>query len=179
MVYSRLIKHRLRETFAYFLEQPVHLTSFRLFVRKGETFSYQSIADLKDKRIGIQAGYSINPQFDAAMRAGVFETVEVHAASSGFQMLNKGRIDAYVQEQNVGLHVLSEMGDLPVTMLPDALHEPKPAYLMLSKKSGAAGRKEMVERLNQTISAMWQEGQIAKIINIYSTSLGTYVNTGN
>lgn len=160
-----------RETFATYPKVPVHLTVFSVFVRKGEGFTFDNVADLAGKKISVPAGFSINSEFDAAKQSGQFISYETNTVASGFQMLMTGRVDAYVNERHVGLYALHEMGiSNEVAPLEKPLHEPRPAYMIFSKKS-AVNQKLLVDAVNNTLQDMWAEGTVLEITDNFTNRL--------
>lgn len=65
-------KNPTREAFAYFLEYPVHYSTYSVFVKKGHEFSFKKIEDLYGKNIGINRGFKLNKEFDEAANTTKF-----------------------------------------------------------------------------------------------------------
>ncbi len=160
-----------RKTFASYPKVPIHLTVFSVFVRKGEGFAFNSVADLAGKRVSVPAGFSINAEFDSAKESELFVSYETNTVASGFQMLMSGRVDAYVNERHVGLYALHEMGiSNDVVPLNRPLHEPRPAYMIFSKKS-VVNQKLLVAAVNNTLQQMWSEGAVLEITDNFTSRL--------
>jgi polar amino acid transport system substrate-binding protein len=158
-----------RSEFAIFLQHPTHMSVFNVFVRKGETFDFNNLEDLYDKKIGITAGYSINPEFDKARSSKQLDIHESNTTVSGIKMLLQGRIDAYINGKHVGLFTARNMGVIDMLEpLPQPLHRPRPAYLMLSKASDLANQASLIRQLNETLALMWTSGEIDTIINRFT-----------
>ncbi|WP_271270385.1 substrate-binding periplasmic protein [Aliamphritea hakodatensis] len=160
-----------REVFATYPKAPLHRTVFSVFVRKGDGFTLDSVADLSGKRISVPAGFSINPQFDHARQSGQFTSYETNSMASGFQMLMSGRVDAYVNERHVGLYALYEMGmSNEIVPLKTPLHEPRPAYMIFSRKS-PLNQKLLIEAVNTHLQDMWNEGTVLEITDSFTSRL--------
>lgn len=161
-----------REAFALYLDDPTHLSVFSVFVRKGEEFTFNKLEDLYGKHIGITAGYSINPEFDAARKNRKLTVHELSSTESGINMLLKGRIDAYVNGKHVVLYTARSMGVSKLIQgLAKPVHPPKPAYLMFSKLAQTANKPELIQILNKKLHLMWKNGQIDKIIANFTTTV--------
>ena len=158
-----------RSEFANFLQHPTHMSVFNVFVRKGESFNFNNLEDLYNKKIGITAGYSINPEFDQARASKQLDTHESNTTVSGIKMLLQGRIDAYINDKHVGLFTARNMGVIDmIEPLQHPLHRPRPAYLMLSKASDLANQGSLIKQLNETLAQMWTNGEIDLIINRFT-----------
>ncbi len=164
-------KNAEREVFATYPKAPLHRTVFSVFVRKGEGFKLDSVADLEGKRISVPAGFSINPEFDAAKQRGDFTAYETNTLAGGFQMLLSGRVDGYVNERHVGLYALYEMGiSNEIMPLKNPLHQPRPAYMVFSKKS-PLNQRLLIDAVNGTLQAMWNEGTVLEITDNFTSRL--------
>ncbi len=160
-----------REHFAHFLSHPLHLSQFSVFVRKDQGFPFKSLDDLQGKRIGITAGYSINPEFDAAKASGKLDVFEASSVESGLNMLLRGRIDAYINGKHAGLYAARTMGILSmIEPLPQPVHQPKPAYMMISKSATITDKHQLLEAMNIELGRMWQQDEISAIMNSFMTS---------
>lgn len=160
-----------REEFATYPKAPLHLTAFSVFVRKGHGFTLDSVGDLSGKRVSVPAGFSINQQFDQARKSGLFTSYETNSIASGFQMLMSGRVDAYVNERHVGLYALYELGmSNEIMPLKKPLHEPRPAYMIFSKKS-PLNQKLLIEAVNTHLQDMWNEGTVLEITDSFTSRL--------
>lgn len=49
-------------------KEPIHDGSFFLYVRKGAEFEFNTISDLYNKEIGLQASFSVSEAFDNAVK---------------------------------------------------------------------------------------------------------------
>lgn len=160
-----------RDEFATFLNYPTHMSIFSVFVRKGESFAFNKLEDLHDKKIGITAGYSINPEFDKAHKDNVLTVHESQTTVSGINMLLKRRIDTYINGKHAGLFTARNMGITNmIEPLERPVHPPRPAYLMISKSSTLADKEALIAQLNHSLKQMWSEGDIDAIIDHFTVS---------
>ncbi|MDO6528155.1 transporter substrate-binding domain-containing protein [Motilimonas sp. 1_MG-2023] len=158
-----------REAFATYLDYPLHTSVFSIFTHKGNINSYSQTSDLYDKRIGISSGYSVNPEFDQAKAEQRFAISEIKSTESGIRMLLMDRIDFYINGKTVVLNKAKEMG--VANQLYDMsrpMHEPKPAYLIISKAAKIHNKEQLINKLNRSLEQMWQDGTIETIINRYT-----------
>ena len=158
-----------REQFAIFLSSPVHKTTFSAFVRSGEALAYSSTEDLYGKHVGVNLGYSINPEFDAAKANKKFNVSESRTTDIGIRMLIKGRVDTYINSRDVVLFTAREMGvEGLITPLPKPMHDPRPAFIMFSKSAPIKDKEQLIEALNQSLAKMWEDGTIKHIIDSFT-----------
>ncbi|MCE2593695.1 transporter substrate-binding domain-containing protein [Motilimonas cestriensis] len=158
-----------REAFATYLAYPLHTSAFSIFTHQSNTNNYNQISDLYGKRIGISSGYSVNPEFDQAKAEQRFVISETKSTESGIRMLLMDRIDFYINGKIVVLNKAKEMGvaDQLVGMS-KPMHEPKPAYLIISKAAKIPNKERLINKLNQALEQMWQDGTIQTIIDSYT-----------
>lgn len=111
-------------------------------------FEWDSIEDLHGLRIGVVSGYVNTDAFDAAVAAGDIQGMEAPADSNNLRMLQAGRLQMTVIDQNV-------MNYLLATELPDAadslsfnprLLEDKSLHICFSRTERG---EELVEIFNQ------------------------------
>ena len=141
-------KSNERESFAVFLDAPMHMSVFSVFVRKSEDFEFSRIDDLGGKQIGLTLGYSVNPEFDAAKRKGLFRVHESRSTANGIQMLVRGHVNAYINGKHVVLYTARQMGvSDQISPLKNPLHEPRPAYLMFSRAAGFSDKDLLIKSL--------------------------------
>jgi len=80
------------------------------FKRKADAITWESLADVADKRIGVSGGYQYHASFEEAKKSGLLPHVEeVSSGTPEYQNLKKlahGRIDLFVCEVNACQHIL-------------------------------------------------------------------------
>ena len=162
-------KTEQRKSFAHFSAHPIHMSSFSIFVARGQGFKYRDLDSLASKRIAIPMGYSISPEFDAAKLRGEFNIVESSSTENGIQMLLKGRVDAYINGGDVVRYSAREMGlSHQIEALNQPLSKPRPAYFMFSKAADVEHKLTLLDSLNQTLAQMWSDGSVEKIVDTYT-----------
>lgn len=71
-----LFKTKERESFAKFVPTPIHESTFKVFVRKGEEFKFDSISDLHGKFIGKNTAFYISKEFEQAKKEKLIQVEE-------------------------------------------------------------------------------------------------------
>jgi len=158
-----------RTAYAHFLDHPLHFSTYSLFVKSGRTFDFSTIGDLYGKTIGIQRGFKINSEFQAAVERGWINVEEVNSMEQNIKKLLAGRnIDAVAANYHklrVKVNQLSVQCQL--VCLPVPITPPRPSYLMISKKWDIPRKKERIEQMSLTLKSMYDDGTIDKINSSY------------
>jgi len=170
-----LFKTPARELFSLFTH-PVHYSTFVLFTSKGSDIQFESIKDLYGKRIGLQAGFAISPEFDAARERGDIDVVEFYNHGQSFRRLLKGGLDAFVGNKLVVKYKLKEkMNAKPhsieslssIVSLPKPLKKSRGAFFVISKKFPIKEPLVWKAKITETLQAMEQEGVREQITQKY------------
>lgn len=157
-----------RKAFAYYLDDPLHMSQYVIFTKRGQEFPFETIDDLAGKKIGIDRVFNVSPAFDTAAQTGKFKVEEVSTPEQNLKKLLKGRIDAYVNNRHVVLYTAKQLGMLEhIVALPHPVTKGRPSYLMLSKTSAFADKPVLIQRLNQVLHEMWQDGTIERLTSQY------------
>jgi polar amino acid transport system substrate-binding protein len=122
-----------REKFAAFPEENLNTSSSVLFFKKGTKFTYTGLDSLKDKTVGVSAGYVYNKEFDTAT---TFTREAATATEQNLTKLINNRINFAAINKNVGLYTAKKMG-----ILDRIDYDPTPIsdgtlFLGFSKKRG-------------------------------------------
>jgi polar amino acid transport system substrate-binding protein len=157
-----------REQFAIYLDTPLNYATFSIFVRKGESFSYNQISDLYGKTIGINRGYSISPKINELQHKGKITIMPANTAEINLNKLVYKRIDAYVGNRDAVLFKAMRMKiSDKIEYLPTPINPPRPVYLMISKNASLPDKDEMIKNLNHHLKMMWIDKTIDRIIDKY------------
>lgn len=153
-----------RREYAYYSQEPVHVSVMTAYTKSGREFPYQSLSDLYGKRIGINRGYSISKEFDQTAQQSLFDLTEVDSIKQLVKMLLDERIEvvaatpssieAYINEENIELSAVGQV-------------RARAAYLTLSKKSKIKDKEKLLEAMNRTMVQMKKDGSINKIRSKY------------
>lgn len=154
-----------RREYAYYPQEPVHVSVMTAYTKTGKEFSYQNLQDLYGKRIGINRGYSISKEFDQAAQQGLIDLIEVETVEQLVKMLLDERIEAiaatpssvetYLKEAKIELSAIGQV-------------RARAAYLTLSKKSKVKDKAKLLEAVDRTMVHMKEDGTIDRIRQKYS-----------
>ena len=161
-------KTESREKYAIYLNKPLNYATFSIFVRKSEIFPYRKLSDLYGKLVGINRGYSISPEINSPEHKGKIQIIPANTAEINLNKLIFKRIDIYVGNRDAVLFKAMQMKILDkIEFLATPISEPRPVYLMISKKAKFAGKDQMINTLNHHLTLMWKDNTIDSIIDKY------------
>ena len=152
-----------REDFYY--SDPLAPAKNVFFHLKASAFDWSGFEDLAELRVGGTEEYSYGAEFEAAEKAGVFQTSRAISDEAGLTHLLKGRIDLFPGEVMVTYaqirDAFPEVEAARITHHPRPISE-RPLYLLLSKQ--VAGNAQMVDRFNEGLRQLRASGRYDQII---------------
>lgn len=146
----------------YDYSAPIYEETLFLYVNSSARFPFESLDDLKGKRIGVIRGWSYGNAFDAARGAGVFQIEESESDEINAQKLALGRLDAAIILGFAGDMIIARFGlesKIKPLSKPIAVNE---TFLAFNK---SAKNEPLLERFNEELAKMKQDGVYAKIIS--------------
>lgn len=157
-----------REAYATFVA-PVHFSNLGAFVVKGKAFPFDSIGDLRGKRLGLMRGWAITDELDHAIADGRLQAEEASTIDQNLHKLMLGRIDVFVS--NV-FSVRYVMKGTPmaqqIELLPHLLQTDRPAYLAISKNANQPDEAALIASLRAALTTLHKDGTYSKIVAHYT-----------
>lgn len=146
VIWSKAAK---REKTFYYSKEPVLNLKTVFFYKKGSGFKYTKMADLKGKKIGITLGYNYGPDFNEAVKNGVFKTDKAPEDATNLKKIFAGRIDGFACNEDVGKKIISKIFPGKESMFETAKVplNTKGYYLILNKKNPA--NKELMKKFDE------------------------------
>jgi polar amino acid transport system substrate-binding protein len=147
------------EIFDY--SDPIFEERLMVYVRKGESFDFDTVNDLKGKRIGVLSGWSYGDEFDIAKEQGLFEVEEVSDDRTNFEKLLLGRLDCVIAIDLGAGPILNEQrffGQFVTLSTPLAVNE---TFLVFAKSTN---QKELLERFNEMLTTMRLDGSFDTLV---------------
>ena len=153
----------------FITSQPIHKSTFRLFVKKGKEFNFTRIEDIYGKRIGMNTGFFISESFASAASSNRIILEEVEGIMMNIMKLDADRLDAFVENDIVTYYHLAEIRDSrpEIVSLPVPVVEKRGAYLALSKAAQLKNRGGLIVKIGDALTAMQKDGTFARIIKKY------------
>lgn len=150
----------------YLCSKPVFTGRMVLFHRSAMQFSWHSIKDLEDYRIGATLGYFYGKAFDDAEKSGKLHVVRVSSDETNMRLLMRGRIQLYPQDEAVGYAMIKQLFPRPqwhlITNAPNPLHT-SPLCLLFSR-TGPRGR-HLREVFNKGLARFRQDGRLERMLD--------------
>ncbi len=151
------------------LSDPVLEEKVVIAVKKGMEFKFESLEDLKDKKIGIYGGTSYGAEWQKAVDKAVFTVDEDFSNPQRLKKILAGVIDGGVF--NPGTAAVKMLCDKTPDMKPDdftVLERPiltENSYFAIAKKQN---RKDLIEKFNAALRKIKESGEYQQIIDKYS-----------
>lgn len=163
-----------RATYGVFSE-PYLVNRIRFLQRKGGDLQFRNLSDLAGKSVAIVRGYAYQADFDADTQALKVPVVDF---AMGARMLAAGRVQLTLDDELVARHYFQyelrgleqEMEFLPVPLTESNLH-------ILVRRSHPQA-EEIVQRFNQAMQAMREDGTYARIYRAHGLAAALEGQTG-
>jgi len=161
-----------REAFALYT-YPIHYSTHKLFTRKGNDIKFDALKDLYGKRVGIEAGFAISNEFDAARAKGDIDVVEFFNFEDAFRRILRGGIDAFVGNELVIKYKIagrySKVKNISdITSLPKPVKESRSAFFVLSKKFPLENKAKWQATIIEIFKQMEEDGFTDRVIQKYT-----------
>lgn len=152
-----MFSHDRTPDFIY--SEPVLDEKFVFFHQIERKFTWQQLQDLRGLVIGGGVGYSYGPDFDNALKSGLFQVSRAVTTEDNFRLLAAGRIDVFAEEISVGYYTLRQ--HLP-EIANRITHHPKAllinqSFLMLPKST--ANSTQLMALFNQHLEQFKRSGR--------------------
>jgi len=134
-----------------------------VFVKHGRQFEFNSIEDLRHKKIGVLLGWSYGAEFDQAKAERAFTVEEVNRDYLNFRKLNEGRLDCVVASKESGLFEIGRNNYSSIYPLKQAVLI-NPTYIAFAKSSN---RLELLSRFNDSLRELKESGEYQKLVGDY------------
>jgi len=166
---TAMFKTEERDNYAIFTKNPIHWSTYKIAVTKGNEFHYTKIEDLFEKTFGMMRGNTVSREFDQAIKDGSITILRVKTFEDTLKLLEKRRVDAIVGNVTI-MDYYSKKLELSnkITYLDHALSPPKPFRFMISKQSKTFNPKLLKEDLDFTLSQMLKDGTTDMIYKKYN-----------
>ena len=154
------LKNEEREGYFYF-SSPIAHENVLFFYKKDSGFSWETVSDLKDYKIGGTAGYYYGELFNEAEKNGKITIERVIDDETNFKRFVADEVDVIICEIDVCYAIMERL--LSSEEANNIIHYPKsisenPLYLLLSKQ--LEGNDELVELFNMGLKRLEESGKI-------------------
>ncbi len=144
----------------YDYSDPMYAELLLVFVKKENTFKFQSVHDLEGKKIGTILGWSYGEEFDSARSQNLFKTEAVNRDRLNFKKLMDGRLDCIVASKESGLHELASSNYSDIIQLKKPLLN-NPVYVAFAQH---AKKKDLLIQFNAALKTLKKTGEYDRIV---------------
>ena len=147
--------------------EPIFEEKLAVYVKKGKTFDFNRLSDLKGKIIGLNSGWSYGEAFDTARIKYHFNVVESETNEQSFHKLVRGSIDCLIADQVAASQIIRQENLSDQVERLDKLAAVDKAYVVFVK---SLKKQHILEKFNQALEEMKKDGSYRKIIQDFVTS---------
>lgn len=151
----------------YDYSDKIYTENLMLYVKKGSNFNYATLDDLKGKEVGVILGWSYGDAFDKARADGLFQVEEVTTDLANLEKLSQGKLDCVVAIDIAADSIIKKMkyqDQIEKLSTPIAVND---TFLVFAK---SLQQKDLLDKFNQTLSAMKQDGSYDALITEFQNS---------
>lgn len=158
VISAAMIKTPEREKVVTFTDPVYDEYGDGLLVRSDETNDYKSLADLKGKVMGVQAGTTY---YDLLMKKGYFKEIRTYDSIADMARdLSLGRVDAGVADRPIMAYQIQQGTLKGVKLVDDYQQEAVGSISLVVRKDDT----ELLNTLNAAIATIKANGELDKII---------------
>ena len=154
---------RERTEFARYPEEPLVISSWVLWVKKGSGNTFDAMEDLKGKTVGVVRGYSYTREFWDFVKAN--NAYEVAASDEiNFKKLHGDRFEYVAAERGNGFHLLNKLGFENIVPLEDHPIKSDGLYIMFNRDKISG---EFVAKFSSELKKFKQRPEYEKLVEEY------------
>ncbi|OUS26909.1 hypothetical protein A9Q99_16995 [Gammaproteobacteria bacterium 45_16_T64] len=147
----------------YDYSDPLYDEELVVYVQKGKEFSFNDVADLRGKKVGLNYGWSYGDAIDRARESGVFVSDDsVRNNVANFKKLVGGRIDCFVVDELAARKIIAEQGLEDKVVRLDSAISINSGYLVFSKNRND---QELLADFNRTLQIMRDEHSYDELVD--------------
>jgi len=144
--------------------EPIYHEKLVLFINKSSNLKFNSLEDLRGKKLGVMRGWSYGESFDKARKSKVFSVMETNKGKQSFALLLKNKVDGVVMD-GISAKIILEKnnwaGKVKEETTPVARNAAYIVFLKSMKKSG------VINKFNNALAKMRKDGSYDKIISSF------------
>ncbi len=158
-----------RESFLIYSDIPMHYSNVSIYVRNDDNFIFNKIEDLYGKKVGIQSGFFISPEFQKAVDEQKIVVDEAKECEMNLKKLVVGRIDCFISSSQIAMFYINNLGfQEKIKSLPTLVVPEKGTYLALSKNGkNIKDKHDFIKKINVAMKEIIEDGTYDKIQNKY------------
>ncbi|WP_235603475.1 substrate-binding periplasmic protein [Piscirickettsia litoralis] len=162
-------KNPKREKYLIYTQEVLYNEEYVLFMKVNTQKSYSS-SMLSTLKLATQLGYHYGGELQSYLDRKHFAgRKEVKNIATMINLLNKGRVDAFIADKHPALFYLSKMKINDIEMVAEAnlplKYFQSPTYLAVSKKSKLV---DLPQKIDQALKKLKNDNYLNKIIHQYT-----------
>lgn len=135
-----------------------------IYVKKGNSFGFTSLMDLKGKLLGVNRGWSYGEEFDNIATTGVFRTQEANNNVASFKNLILDRIDCVIAGELSANQIINQENMVDKVEKVTNSEIINKSYVAFAK---ILHKDDIIKKFNTALSEMRQNGLYEKIIDTF------------
>lgn len=135
------------------------------YVKPGNEFNYENLSDLYGKTVAIQRGFSVSSKFDLAVDNRKISLHYVDRMEQLVKMVLNDRLKVFVAKPSHVSIYLQKTGE-KLSVIGN-ISEPQGTFLVISKAAEIENKKNLIQKIDQAMYEMYQDGTIARITKRY------------
>ncbi len=144
--------------------KPFYAETISIYTQDTKKFKFNSVNDLKNKKIGIENGFFYGDDFTKAMKDGSIKPKKVKSAEQNFRKLDKNRLDCILAEETIAsINLTNTIFKNKIIKLDNAIY--KGDIFIATAKS--LKQKDILNKFNATLKLMKSDGSYQKIVNSF------------
>jgi len=147
-----------RDKFAHSINQPLHYTIVKAFIKETDKLLFRKIEDLKGEQIGINRGFHFSKQLDKATKSHFFEVQFANDSPANLAKLMQGRIKGFVGNFQQTMTLLEELSLAEqIIPIPSFAKTAISTHIIISKKATIKNKAVLLRDMNLVLKSMYQE----------------------
>ena len=150
-------EERLRK---YDFSEALFVERMAVYLAPHAQWTFDGLASLHGRRVGVARGWSYGDAFDKAVRDGFLTVEEVSSDAKNFKKLAANRIDAVLAIEDAGATQMADAGAAGIEKSPRYLFE-NPTYLAFAK---AARQTGTLAAINRALDQLHRQGRFEALV---------------
>lgn len=152
----------------FLYSEPVVDLQTVFFITNSSNFNWNTVDDLKGKKIGGVIGYSYG--LEDAEKAGTVNINRIASPENNYKKLTNNRLDAVAEDRDAGMEIVHTLGIKDQVKIHPKPVKSRSYHLIISKK--AANAQAKIDAFNQGLSELKSSGDYQTMLD--ASSRGEY-----
>ncbi len=148
----------------YDYSEPIFKEKLAVYVKKGKTFDFKKLSDLKGKTVGVNLGWSYGQEFDKLRDKGLFKADEARGNWANLTKLTKGRVNCVVADQLSASQIIHQENfgsEIEKLLTPASVNN---AYIVFAKN---LNKRDLLNKFNSALAEIIKDGTYNKMVESF------------